>query len=135
MPKFGKASLKRLSTLHPDLQKILNELIKYFDFSIIAGHRGEEEQNRAYDSAYSTKKWANSKHNKQPSDAVDIAPFPIDWSKRGRFLLLIGAALCIARQMKANGEITSDIRSGADWNRNNDPDDEMFIDLPHLERI
>lgn len=133
--KFGKKSKELLATLHPDLQKVLNELIKYFEFSIIAGYRPREEQNAAFDSGASTKRWPESKHNKLPSDATDIAPYPINWKQRGRFLLLIGAALCIARQLKEKGEIQKTIRAGADWNMNDNPDDESFIDLPHLEVV
>ena len=47
MPIFGKNSLKQLDTVHPDLRKVLEEAIKTYDFSVICGHRGEAEQNKA----------------------------------------------------------------------------------------
>ena len=44
MPKFGNRSKQRLETCHEDLQEIFNEVIKYFDCSVLCGHRGEEDQ-------------------------------------------------------------------------------------------
>ena len=76
MPSFGTKSKECLATLHPDLQKVLNEAIKHIDFSIIWGHRGEQAQNRAYRDGYSKVQWPNSRHNTQPSEAFDIVPYP-----------------------------------------------------------
>ena len=72
MPRFGKTSKRRLATCHEDLQEILNEVIKYFDCSVLCGHRGEADQNKAYESGHSKVKWPNGRHNKKPSIAVDI---------------------------------------------------------------
>ena len=47
MYKYGKTSMSRLDTCHPDLQKLFKELIKYVDISILCGHRTEEEQTKA----------------------------------------------------------------------------------------
>ena len=35
MPKFGNKSLSILQNAHPELRRVLNEAIKYFDFSRI----------------------------------------------------------------------------------------------------
>lgn len=37
MLKFGKQSLDRLATCHTDLQKVMNEAIKHYDFTILYG--------------------------------------------------------------------------------------------------
>jgi peptidoglycan L-alanyl-D-glutamate endopeptidase CwlK len=44
MPQFGKDSLTKLSTCHPDLQKLFNEVIKHYDCTILEGHRSDEDQ-------------------------------------------------------------------------------------------
>lgn len=76
MPSFSTRSKERLATCHPDIQKVLNEAIKHYDFSVIWGHRGKEAQNRAYEDGNSKLKWPQSRHNSQPSEAVDIVPYP-----------------------------------------------------------
>jgi peptidoglycan L-alanyl-D-glutamate endopeptidase CwlK len=128
---FGTESKKQYGTLHPKLQKLMDEMIKFFDFSIIEGHRGESAQNRAFAVGNSKVRWPHGKHNKKPSRAVDIAPYPIDWSNKigalMRFGLLMGVAIVCAAKLGIK------IRLGMDWNRNGDPRDETFIDYPHIE--
>jgi len=76
MPTFGRKSKERLGTLDEELQSVLKEAIKSFDFSIIWGHRGMAEQNEAHASGASQLRWPQSKHNSFPSTAVDIVPYP-----------------------------------------------------------
>ena len=75
MPKYSTISKSRLVTCHQDLQTLFNEVIKYYDCTIVYGHRGEIAQNQAYAEGKSQLKWPNSKHNKWPSLAVDAAPY------------------------------------------------------------
>lgn len=131
MSVFGTASKKQLSTCHPRLQLVLNEAIKYYDFSVVEGHRGKEAQNIAYAKHLSQLPWPLGNHNKLPSKAADCAPFPTDW-KEGekphlRFAFMMGVIWVCAKQLGVK------IRFGMDWNRNLDPRDEDFIDLPHVE--
>lgn len=86
MPKFGKKSLERLEECHPDLQAIMHELIKVMDVTILCGHRGKEEQNSAFINGKSKLQFPNSKHNKKPSLAVDVAPYPVNWSDLRPFI-------------------------------------------------
>lgn len=131
MPKFSSHSQNQLATCDPRLQKLMTEVIKYFDFSVVEGHRGEEAQTKAFLSGNSQKPWPKSNHNALPSKAVDIAPYPIDWSDREtarqRFCYLAGAVDVVAKQMGLK------VRWGGDWNRNQDTRDENFRDLPHFE--
>lgn len=134
MPEFGAESLKQLATLHPKLQEVLNEAVKYFDFAIIEGHRGEDAQNKAYATGKSKLPWPKGNHNKTPSTAVDIAPYPIDWSDRPdsirRFCYLAGFILAIARQLNIP------LRWGGDWNHDDDLRNEgTFRDWPHFELL
>ncbi len=127
MPKFGKRSRSRLSTCDSRLQNLFNEIIKYFDCSILEGHRGEKEQNEAYAKGNSKLRYPDGKHNKSPSIAVDVAPYPIDWSDRDRFHYFGGYVLGVAKQMGLN------IRWGGDWNQDTQTKDNKFDDLVHFE--
>jgi peptidoglycan L-alanyl-D-glutamate endopeptidase CwlK len=131
MPVFGPESLRQRATLHPRLQLVLDEAIKYFDFSIIEGFRGKEAQNAAYAKHLSQLPWPLGNHNKSPSTAADIAPYPVDW-KEGekphlRFAFMMGVVYMAAKKVGVK------VRFGMDWNRNLDMRDEGFIDMPHVE--
>ena len=45
MNSFSQRSLNKLSTCHPDLQMLFTHVVKYYDCTVLSGHRGEEEQN------------------------------------------------------------------------------------------
>ena len=127
MPRFGKRSRSRLSTCDDRLQDLLREVVKHFDCSVIQGHRGKEEQNEAFDEGRSKLRYPDGNHNASPSKAVDVAPYPIDWSDRDRFHYFGGFVLGIASQMGLK------IRWGGDWDRDTQVKDNKFDDLPHFE--
>lgn len=127
MPKFSTISRQRLATCDPRLQHIANAAIVRFDFSVLCGHRGKEEQNDAVERGTSKLKWPNSKHNTEPSRAMDLAPYPIDWDNIARFIALADIVLEEAKKRNVK------IRWGADWNRNGEWRDEKFRDWPHFE--
>lgn len=129
MPKFSRRSLEKLSTCHPLLQDLFNEVIKYFDCTVLEGFRSQEDQDRAFFSGTSKIKWPNGKHNKVPSLAVDVVPYPIDWHNTKRFILFSGFVLGVASQQNIK------IRWGGDWNMNTFQNDQSFNDLPHFELL
>lgn len=90
MPSFGKKSKFELSTCHPRIIHVMNEAIKWYDFSVIKGARSEEEQNDAFKRGASKLVYPKSYHNplqkfSYKSLAVDIVPYPIDWENLQRF--------------------------------------------------
>ena len=127
MPKFGRTSLKRLNTCDEDLQALFKEVVKYFDCSVIEGHRNEARQNKAFEDGNSKVKFPKGRHNSKPSKAVDVVPYPVDWEDRERMTYFAGFVKGIASQMGIP------IRWGGDWNGNNDLKDNNFDDLPHFE--
>lgn len=133
MSMFGAISLRERDTLCEELRSVLDDVIKVFDFSILEGFRNEEDQNAAYDRGASQKRWPFGKHNKLPSDAVDIAPYPIDWTNkeaaRQRFCYLAGFVMQSAIQRGVR------LRWGGDWDGDRDTRDEKFRDLGHFEVI
>ena len=127
MPSLGTTSLKRLSTCDTRLQNILKEAIKIIDFTVLYGHRTEEEQNDAFAKGNSQLKYPNSSHNISPSKAVDIAPYPIDWNDRERFIYLAGIVLGLAKASNVN------LVWGGDWDMDGNIKEHKFQDLVHFE--
>ena len=81
MPKFGKASLQRREMLCKDLRTLVDEVIKVYDFSIICSHRGQEEQERAFNNGTSKAHFGQSAHNYFPSFAADLYPYPVPYKQ------------------------------------------------------
>jgi len=129
MPKFGKSSSERLSTCHPDIQRLFNEVIKYYDCSVTCGHRSKEDQDKAFNEKKSKVQWPNSKHNSMPSVAADVVPYPIDWDDTRRFYMFVGIVRGVAAMMGIK------IRCGADWDGDMEVKDQNFHDLPHFELV
>ncbi len=139
---FGKQSEEKLSTTHPDLQRVLRRAIGVMDFSVLCGLRNEADQRRAVEQKYSKANYPNSKHNSslrddgtgdyEMSDAVDVAPYPIQWPniqdqttmeyvrRIGRFWMLAGVILSCA--------VVEGVK--LKWGGNF----KKFFDGPHFER-
>lgn len=90
MFKFSKRSQDKLDTCHSNLVELMETALKSssIDFSVICGYRNEKEQNKAYREGKSNALYPHGRHNKTPSMAVDIAPYPIDWDDIDRFIEL-----------------------------------------------
>jgi peptidoglycan L-alanyl-D-glutamate endopeptidase CwlK len=127
MPKFGSKSKQRLSTCDEDLIDLFNEVIKYFDCSVLEGHRNEEDQNKYFKEGTSKVKFPEGKHNASPSNAVDVVPYPVNWDDTARMYYFAGIVKGIAETMEIN------IRWGGDWDNDTEVKDTKFKDLPHFE--
>jgi peptidoglycan LD-endopeptidase CwlK len=119
MPTFSQRSHTRLQTCHPDLIRLCQAVIKATDFSVLEGYRAQKRQDYLYSIGRSKLKWPNSNHNHQPSRAVDVAPYPIDWTDLNRFHALAGHLLMAAHQLDIA------LRWGGHW--------PTFKDYPHFE--
>lgn len=127
MPKFSEQSIIKLNTVDPKLATIINEAIKIYDFTVLEGHRDAYSQNKAFEEGRSKLQYPESKHNKSPSLAIDIAPYPVDWNDLKRFYYLAGV-------VKALGLVHGiNIRWGGDWDGDGDFKDQTFNDLVHFE--
>jgi len=118
MPKFSKRSRDNLKTCDQRLQTLFNIVIRYYDCSIVCGHRTEEEQNKAYKDGFSQLKYPQSKHNKKPSLAVDVIPYPSRYSNTKEFYFMAGIVYILAEMMDIK------LKWGGRWN---------FFDPPHFE--
>ena len=86
MPRFSRKSREKLTDVDPRLVLLMEEVVKYFDISIIEGKRSQERQNELVEQGKSKTKFG--KH--VDGMAVDIAPYPIDWNARDDFHYLGG---------------------------------------------
>lgn len=93
---LGQASLQRLRTCHSELQRLVKEVSRGIDegdlsyagvtdMTVLCGYRGKAEQDAAVASGASKAPWPRSAHNKIPAQAVDVAPFPLDWGDTRAF--------------------------------------------------
>ncbi len=135
MPKFSQSSFSKLSTCHLDLQALFFEVIKYFDCTIIEGYRNKADQEKAFAAGNTQLHWPEGNHNRNPSMAVDVAPYPIDWTNSKRMYWFAGFVMGIAQKLKDEGRMTHSIRFGGDWDRDDDIDDEKFKDLVHFDIV
>ena len=127
MPKFGNKSEKELSTCAEPLVEICRTAIQVYDFSVIYGYRNKEQQNELFENGMSKVIYPDSKHNIEPSRAVDLAPYPIDWKDIKRFYYLAGIIMSVAYLLDYK------IRWGGDWDIDTDFNDQTFFDLGHFE--
>ncbi len=141
MAGFGSDSKVKLYTLDDMLQAVLGRAILHFDFKIVWGFRDEVSQNLAYSTGHSTKRWPDSKHNrnregetKPPCMATDIVPWyatppHIRWNDTRRFVFLAGHI------MSCSWDLGLELRWGGDWDRDTEVLDQRFFDLGHFEVV
>lgn len=125
MPQFSAKSLGKLKECHPLLQRLMTDVIKTVDFSVICGYRGKEEQDLAYESGHSKLRWPQSKHNSSPSLAVDIVPYPIDWENIASFHMLSDEVKDAWDRIPESERDGFELSWGGDWKK--------FRDYPHYE--
>jgi peptidoglycan LD-endopeptidase CwlK len=139
MPAFSDRSRARLATCHPLIIKVFTEAIVHGpDFTIICGERPVREQQELF--AQGRTKPGSivtnvdgitklSKHNKSPSEAVDVAPYPSLYEDIPRFKILGAYIMGVAHAMDVP------LVWGADWDSDWDlaEHEHVFVDLPHFE--
>jgi peptidoglycan L-alanyl-D-glutamate endopeptidase CwlK len=100
------------------------------DISLTCGFRDRETQNTLFENSFSKVRWPDSKHNRRPSKAIDLQPYPYPkmtskvWGALG---YIAGHAIRIA------AEEGFSIRWGGDWDGDGDMTDQDFDDLFHFE--
>jgi len=133
MPKFSRKSWEILATCQEDLVVIMSDVVKITDITILSGKRGEEDQNWLFRNGFSTKMFPNSKHNSEVNDAlseaVDIAPYPVDWKDEEKFYYVAGIVMGVA------GMLGIPLRWGGNWDMDDDLHDQTFMDLGHFEVV
>lgn len=134
MYKFSNKSIDKINSCDERLQDLIHEVLslQLFDFAVIHGYRGEDEQNDLVAKGYSKLKYPNSKHNKKPSQAFDFMLYlngQAELNKKESYYMAVGVFRAIAAK---NG---LKIRVGADWDGDFDTKDQTFNDLMHIELL
>lgn len=153
MPKYSNKSKAKLKSAHPDLQLLFNEVVQHFDNTIVYGYRSPAlqfqlfRQGRKYENGIWVKDPESytitncdgyeilSKHNYNPSLAIDATPYPIDNEDLERMYFFAGWILGFAKRLLAEGKIKHLVRWGGDWDRDTEIDDQTFNDLYHFELV
>lgn len=135
MPKFSQESFSKLSTCHIDLQVIFFEVVKSFDCTVLQGFRNERDQEAAFNAGNTKLHWPFGKHNSQPSFAVDVSPYPIDFDNSKRLYWFSGYVLGIAQRLKDEGKVTHSLRWGGNWSGDHRLPEQSFNDLVHYEIV
>jgi peptidoglycan L-alanyl-D-glutamate endopeptidase CwlK len=135
MAKLGKASEEKLSTCRPELQTFVRAVVERlpppYDLTVVFGYRGEADQNQAFSLGFSKKPFPFSKHNKKPSEAVDVIPYPIDWQDTHAIAFLAGFMRAVAVELG----ISHKLRWLGDPDNNGKIRGQTFTDMPHWEII
>ena len=147
MYKFGNRSREQLMTCHDDIQKILIELIKVYDFSVLEGLRTTERQQMLFKEGRSKldgihKLSKHQDHGDGVSHACDIMPykrgtnaFSGDDKDEKRFYFMMGMVQAITTRLLKEGQISHNVRFGLDWDGDETYKDQTFDDLPHFELV
>ena len=135
--KLSSRSLQRLEGVHPDLVRIVKRAIEITrqDFSVLEGVRTPERQAELYAQGRSKPgqivTWTmTSNHFKQADGyghAVDLVPYPLDWSDLNAF-----NAIAMA-MFDAADELGLKVRWGADWYMDGNIREKGETDSPHFE--
>ena len=100
---WGEASARKLDSVHPELQRLFNEVVRRLpserDATIGWGHRGKAEQEDAFSRHASKARFPHSAHNSSPSRAVDCWPYPTDWKRDSEFWYLRGFVEGVALEL------------------------------------
>lgn len=121
MYKFSSKSKDALSTCHPDIIKVCERVIQDYDFSVIEGYRDRERQDKMVAEGFSQLYWPGSYHNKWPSRAVDIIPYPTGYDVIEEFFVLA------THVYKVCLELDVKLEWGGHW--------ESFKDYPHWQLV
>ena len=103
----------------------MEDVLQETDITILCGHRNEADQNKAYAEGNSKAKWPQSPHNKLPSMAVDVAPYPIDWQNSERFYKLRDVVIRCWNNIPISDRAGWELVWGGDW--------KTLHDLPHWQ--
>lgn len=120
---FGQKSRENLKGVDARLVNVFNEVVKHFDCTILDGVRTKERQAELV--AQGKSKTMASKHIE--GQALDVAPYPVDWNDTNRFYYFSGFVMGVASQMGIK------VRWGGDWNNDKNLKDNKFDDLVHYE--
>jgi len=125
--KLSKASAEKLNSVNEQLRRVCLKAFETvpFDITVIEGMRSAERQKELL--AKGATKVKVSRH--MSGNAVDMAPYPIDWNDTDRFKTLAHHMFTAAKELGIT------IRWGGNWSRidEHQAPPSSFVDMPHFE--
>lgn len=115
--ELSELSVERLRGVKTPLQRVCEEAFKNmpFDIIVLEGMRTLERQKQLV--ATGKSQTLNSKH--LTGDAIDIAPYPIDWNDTSRFKEMAKVMADASERLKIH------IVWGGSW--------KTLVDMPHFQ--
>lgn len=131
--QLSQRSLKNLEGVNPKLVAVVKRALELStqDFMVIEGLRTQARQDelwaqgRTKPGAIVT--WTKDASSHGTGHAVDICPYPVDWTDLKKF-----DAIAVA-MFAAAAELGVKLRWGADWDQDNKPRERGESDSPHFE--
>lgn len=155
---LSNRSLNNLKGVHNDLAKIVHRAIAITeqDFVVIEGVRSREQCMINYGKGRTVAQlsaknipakyarpndskvtWLKNPFASKHCDglAVDICPYPVDWSDLKKFDKIAKAMFEAEKQLKTEGQISqnTNLRWGADWDNDGNKRERGESDSPHFE--
>ena len=134
---LGATSRARLEGVHPQLVRVVERAIELtqVDFLVLEGVRTPQRQRELYAQGRTKPgpkvTWTLKSNHFVKADgfghAVDLCPFPVDWTDLKKFDAISRAMFAAAAELGVR------IRWGADWDRDGKPRERGESDSPHFE--
>lgn len=131
MPEFSEKSLKRLATVHQDLQVLFHEVIKHEDCTVVSGLRTQEEQEALYAKGRTQPgdivthmDGVNRRSKHQTGLAVDVVPYPSMYGNIEKLIEFGWFVKGVAAMLIRYGAMEKEVKWGGDW---------RWRDYPHWE--
>jgi len=125
--KLSAASQAKLNSIRMDLRRVCLKAFETlpFDVTVIEGVRDQKRQKQLFEQGAT--KVMTSRH--MSGNAVDLAPYPVDWNDTDRFKTLAHHMFAAAK------ELGIEIRWGGNWSRIDElqKPPSSFVDMPHFE--
>lgn len=121
MPAISATSKARLDNAHPLLRKLFMACATdpaCPPFQVLDSQRGKQAQEKAFSLGNSKAHFGQSAHNWSPAVAVDVVPYPVDWTNLARFKAFGAVVTAKAKTLGI------DITWGGTW---------KMRDYPHYE--
>ena len=131
MNKWGPKSRACLDTCDKRLVTVFNKVLEIYDCSVLEGARTRDRQEQLFKEGRTKVHWPDSKHNRSPSNAADVVPYPVpDWENdREKFVVFAGFVIGVGHGLSIP------LRWGGDWDCDWDLLDQRFNDWPHFELV
>ena len=118
-------SSERLGTCDERLQRVIEAVALRTPIIVLCGHRTKEDQDKAVHDGKSLKPWPTSRHNGEPSQAVDLATLPLTWKDIASFRALNAEIQRVAQEMDI------EIEWGGNWHHPKDYDHWQLKETRH----